>query len=311
MDYTGVGLDGGQPTAKVGSPEQLCMAQRAQVTDGRGNGARLIYVANGKLNFILSESNALDILRLWHEGTNIGFVTRNGLYTAPAGFMEAFPGGMLYTCGLDAIGGVEGHPIHGRLHSIPAELRELSADASGVRIVAEIRDTALFGQDLLLTRTLTTAAGSDEVRIEDRIENRAFRNEEYCLLYHVNVGYPVVDAGARVVGDFTESRPRTEWAAHEMSKMLDVEPPVDNMEETCYFHLTHDGRMAVENGALGKRVAVASDLHRFVQWKSRASGDYVIGLEPCTSWLDGELRRQTIKPGEAVSHWLEIRVEDV
>lgn len=297
--------------AKVGSPEQLCMAQRAQVTDGRGNGARLIYVANVRLNFIISESNALDILRLWHEGANIGFISRNGLYTAPAGFLEAFPGGLLYTCGLDAIGGVEGHPVHGRLHAIPAELRELSADASGVRVVAEVHDTALFGQDLLLTRTLTTAAGSGKVRVEDRLENRAFRDLEYCLLYHVNVGYPVVDSGARIVGDFAQSKPRTKWADHEMAKMLDVEPPSDNMEETCYFHLTRDGRMAVENPAFGKRVTVSSDLRKFVQWKSRASGDYVIGLEPCTSWLDGELKRSTLKPGEAVSHWLEISVEDM
>ena len=42
---------------KIGNSEQICVAQRVQVTDGRGNGARQIYVANGKLNFVLSESN--------------------------------------------------------------------------------------------------------------------------------------------------------------------------------------------------------------------------------------------------------------
>ena len=233
--------------AKIGNAEQLCMAQRVQVTDGRGNGARQIYVANGKLNFVLSESNALDVLRLWHEGTNIGFVSKNGLYTAPSDFLGNFPAGMLYTCGLDAIGGVEGHPIHGRIHSIPAEVKELKADADGVKIVAEIRDTALFGQNLVLTRTVSTAVGSDEVKIEDRLENRAFRDEKYCMLYHVNVGYPVVDAGAKISGNFVESKPRTPWAEHEMAKMLDVESPLDNAEETCYFHNTKDGKMSITN----------------------------------------------------------------
>ena len=298
-------------SAKIGNPEQLCMAQRVQVTDGRGNGARQIYVANGKLNLILSESNALDILRLWHEGTNIGFVTKNGLYTAPADFLGSFPAGMLYTCGLDAIGGVDGHPIHGRLHSIPAEIKELKADADGVRIVGEIRDTSLFGQNLVLTRTFSTAAGSCEVHIDDRLENLAFRDEKYCLLYHVNVGYPIVDAGAKIAGNFVESKPRTPWAEHEMATMLDVEPPADNMEETCYFHLTADGKMSIENRALGKRFTVESDLKRFVQWKSRASGDYVIGLEPCTSWLDGELEYSTLKPGESVSHSLVLKAENI
>ena len=297
--------------AKIGNTEQLCVAQRVQVTDGRGNGARQIYVANGKLNFVLSESNALDVLRLWHEGTNIGFVSKNGLYTAPADFLGNFPAGMLYTCGLDAIGGVEGHPIHGRIHSIPAEIKELKADESGMKIVAEIRDTALFGQNLVLTRTVSTAAGSDEVKIEDRLENHAFRDEKYCMLYHVNVGYPIVDAGAKISGNFVESKPRTPWAEHEMTKMLKVESPIDNAEETCYFHLTKDGKMTIENKALGKRFTVASSLRKFVQWKSRASGDYVIGLEPCTSWLDGELKYSVLKPGKSVRHTIVLKVEKV
>ena len=82
---------------KIGNAEQLCSAQRVMVTGGRGNGARQIYVANGKLNFVLSESNALDILRLWHEGTNIGFVSKNGLYTAPDSTQSAVWRGIRFT----------------------------------------------------------------------------------------------------------------------------------------------------------------------------------------------------------------------
>lgn len=297
--------------AKIGNVEQICSAQRVQVTDGRGNGARQIYVANGKLNFVLSESNCLDMFRLWHEGTNVGFVSKNGLYTAPADFMHNFPCGMLYTCGLDAIGGVEGHPPHGRVHSIPAEVKELSADEKGVRIVAEIRDTALFGENLLLTRTVETAAGSGEVKLTDRLSNLAFRDEKYCMLYHVNVGYPFVDEGAKIEGRFVKSLPRTEWAKHEMSKMLDIEPPEDNLEETCYFHQTADGAMAIVNRRLGKKFTVKSSLKKFVEWKSRASGDYVIGLEPCTSWLDGELKYSVLKPGKSVTHTLVLKTENI
>ena len=131
------------------------------------------------------------------------------------------------------------------------------------------------------------------------------------MLYHVNVGYPIVDAGARIAGKFVESRPRTPWAKHEMAKMLKVEPPKDNAEETCYFHMTKDGKMSVENPRLGKRFTVASSLRKFVQWKSRASGDFVVGLEPCTSWLDGELEYSVLKPGESVSHTLVLKTENI
>jgi len=297
--------------AKIGNSEQLCLAQRVQVTEGRGNGARQILVANGKLNLILSESNALDILRLWHGGTNVGFVSKNGLYTAPADFLRAFPAGMLYTCGLDAIGGVDGHPIHGRFHSIPAEIRELKADETGVRIVAEIRDTALFGENLAVTRTVETAVGSDELKLTDCIENRAFRDERYCLLYHINAGYPLVDVGAKVAGRFVKSLPRNDWAKHEMKTMLEVEPPKPNFEENCFFHETKDGEMSITNRKLGKRFTVRSSLKKFVQWKSRASGDYVMALEPCTSWLDGHLKQSVIKAGKAVTHTVVLRVEDL
>ena len=217
----------------------------------------------------------------------------------------------MLSCGLDAIGGVEGHPIHGRIHSVPAEVKELVADEDGIRIVGEIRDTALFGENLVLTRTIETAAGSDEIKLTDRLENRAFRDEKYCMLYHVNVGYPFVDAGAKIVGKFVKSLPRTAWAKQEMAKMLDIEPPKDNLEENCYFHQTADGMMAIVNKRIGKKFTVKSSLKKFVQWKSRASGDYVIGLEPCTSWLDGELKYSVLKPGKSVMHTVVLKTESL
>ena len=297
--------------AKIGNAEQLCSAQRVQVTDGRGNGARQIYVANGKLNFVLSESNALDVLRLWHGGTNIGFVSKNGLYTAPADFLHSFPAGMLYTCGLDAIGGVEGHPIHGRIHSVPAEIKELVSDEDGVKVVAEIRDTALFGENLVMTRTIETKVGSDELKLTDRIENQAFVDGKYCMLYHINAGYPLVDVGAKVSGKFVKSLPRNDWAKHEMKTMLEVEEPVPGFEENCFFHETKDGVMSLTNRKLGKRFTVKSSLKKFVQWKSRASGDFVMAFEPCTCWLDGYLKYQTLKPGKSVTNTVVLKVEDL
>ena len=296
---------------KIGNDEQRCSATRVQVTEGRGNGARLIYVANGKLNVVLAESNALDVLRLWYRGVNVGFVSKNGLYTAPDDFLHSFPCGMLYTCGLDAIGGVEGHPVHGRIHSIPAEVKELRANEAGVRIVAEIRDTALFGENLVVTRTIETTAESAELKLTDRIENRAFRDEKYCLLYHVNVGWPFVDVGAVIKGNFVESRPRTPLAAREKAKMLVVEPPVDNFEEACYFHRTRDGVVSLVNKKLGLAFTVRRSLKKFVEWKSRASGDYVIGLEPCTCWLDDEMKMSVLRPGKSVTHTVTLAVKDV
>jgi len=296
---------------KIGNSAQLCSAIRSQIVDGRATGERIITVSNGRLNFILSESHALDVLRLWHEGENVGFVSKAGLFAPDEDFLHNFPAGMLYTCGLDAIGGIEGHYPHGRLHRTPAQIVELKCGPDGVKIVAETKDAALFGPNLVLTRTIETAAGSEELRITDVLENRAFRDEPYCMLYHVNVGYPLVDTGARIEGKFKRSMPRNEWAAKQQKKMLEVEEPIDNFEETCYFHETADGVMSLVNRKLGKRFTVRSSFKKFVEWKSRASGDYVIGLEPCSCWLDSHFKYQTLKPGAKATNRLVISVSNI
>ena len=295
---------------KIGNTAQVCSAIRSMITDGRANGTRIISVSNGKLNFILNESGALDIIRLWHEGDNVGFVSKAGVYAPTCEeFCHNFTAGMLYTCGLDAIGGVEGHYPHGRLHRTPAQITEFKVGEEGVKIVAVTKDAALFGPNLVLTRTLETKAFSDEISITDRLENLAFRDEPYCMLYHVNIGWPFVDEGAKIEGNFKKSLPRTPWAEKHMAKMLEVESPVDNWEENCFFHETADGVMSLVNKKLGKRFIVKSSFKKFVEWKSRASGDYVIGLEPCSSWLDGELKLSTLKSGKAVTSKVTLKVE--
>jgi len=291
----------------VGNSSQLCSAVRSQVTEGRSAGVRLIHVANGCLSFVLDESHALDIAQLWHEGVNVSFISRNGLFSGEGDFAQRFPAGMLYTCGLDATGVVEGHSIHGRFHSLPAEIRELRADEQGIRIVAEISDTALFGSNLAVTRTIETSAGSSELKVTDKLVNRAFTPAEYAMLYHVNVGFPFADAGARIEADIAETVPRTPWSREHQATMLEVEPPVDGMDEFCYFHTLRKSEVSLVNPHLGRKLKLSwsgDTLPKFVEWKSRASGDYAIGLEPATCWLDGHFVRKTLAVGESVVNHL-------
>ncbi len=293
----------------VGNSSQICSAVRSQVTEGRAAGTRLVHVSNGCLGFVLDESHALDIAQLWHEGVNVSFVSRNGLFTGAGDFARRFPGGMLYTCGLDATGVVEGHPVHGRFHSLPAEVRELRADETGVKVVAEIRDTALFGSNLVVTRTIETAAGSGELTVTDEIANSAFVPAEYAMLYHFNVGYPFAEADSRIEADIAETVPRTPWSREHMRTMLQVEPPVDGMSEFCYFHTLRRPEVSLVNPRLGRRLTLSwsgETLPKFVEWKSRASGDFAVGLEPATCWLDEHFARRPIGVGERVVNMLRL-----
>ena len=299
---------------KIGNSMQLCSVERVIVNGGRGDGLKLIVCSNGKLNFTLCESRCLDLFRLYHEGMNVGFVSKNGLYAPQDEFSRTFPAGMLYTCGLDSIGAREGYPLHGRIHNIPADVTECRADEKGIRIVAEIRDSELFGKNLLLKRTVQTAYGSGELSIVDELVNERFTEEKYCLLYHVNIGFPIVDEGATIEGELEEYLPRTPWAKENENSRSFVEAPVDNAEETCYFYRLKTPCISLVNANVGKRFSLRySDdtLPYLVEWKSRASGDFVIGLEPCTSWLDEHFAYRTIKSGEKLTHRISIKIENL
>jgi len=299
---------------RIGNPAQLCEAMRVTATDGPARGADLIYVSNGRLNFVLNASNCLDILRLWHGGTNIGFLTKNGLYTANDDFSRTFPAGMLYTCGLDNIGAREGFKIHGRIHSVPAAIKELRADEKGVKIVGEIRLTELFGENITVTRTVTTSFGSGKLDLHDEIVNNGFKTEKYCILYHVNAGYPLVDDGAEIVGQFDESIARTPWAEKNIGGMFKIDPPSDDIDEMVFFHRQSVPSVAIANKKLGKKMTLTyskDTLPCLIEWKSMGSGDYCIGLEPSTCWLDDYVVGRDILPGGRVENSISINVEDI
>ena len=90
-----------------------------------------------------------------------------------------------------------------------------------------------------------------------------------------------------------------------------MEMPVDDIEETCYFVKTGNGSMSITSPNLGLQATVTSSLKDFVEWKSRASGDYVVGLEPCTSHLDDHLTYRTIGAQKEETHTLEIRFKQI
>ena len=172
---------------KISNLAQVCSLRRYELTEGKERGLRVIDCDNGRLRFLLNESKALDMMQLFDRGVNVSFISKNGFTAWETEFSKRFEGGMLYTVGLDSAGAREGFPLHGTFHNIPAKVVEAVCDESGIRVVAEIEDTELFGKNLMLRRTVASRAGSDSVTVTDVLTNRGTRAEDYCLLYHVNV----------------------------------------------------------------------------------------------------------------------------
>lgn len=299
---------------RISNFQQVASIRRYILTEGREKGLDVLDCDNGKIRFLLNVSKACDIMQLYHEGQNMSFVSKNGFTKREIPFLSRFEGGMLYTCGLDSVGGREGFELHGTLHNIPAQIIRAECDENGIIVEAIIRDTTLFGKNLVLKRKIFTAIGGGSVTLEDTLINEGYKTEEYCLLYHINVGYPMLDDGAKILADVESYTPRTAWAKQNEATMYEMSAPVPNQEESCYFLKLKKPEISLVHEKLGKKFTVSysgDTLPYFVEWKSMASGDYALGLEPCTTELDDRFAYKTLQAGERAFFGITLSVETI
>lgn len=298
---------------RISNFEQIASLRRYVMTNGRGKDLEVIDCDNGRVRFLLNVSKACDIMQLYDRGQNLSFISKNGFMKRELPFAKRFEGGMLYTCGLDSVGDREGYDEHGSVHNIPAEILRAECDEEGIVVEAVIRDTEVCGKNLVLRRRISAKIGDGCVRVEDRLTNEGYRSEDYCLLYHINLGYPLIDDGARIVADADMCLPRTDWAEKNMDTVYAVCAPVPDMEETCYYFSLPNPEVSLVNEKIGKKFTVSysgDTLPHFLAWKNMTSGDYAVGLEPCTTKLDHLFSYSRIRAGETVEFRLDLKISD-
>ena len=296
---------------KISNFGQIASLRRYTYTDGKEKGIDVIDCDNGKIRFLLNVTKALDIMQLFHEGQNMSFLSKNAFTARDISFGERFEGGMLYTCGLDSLGRRDGYELHGKLHNTRASVVRAECDENGITVEAIIESTELFGKALALRRKVFTELGSEKLTIEDMLENKGYAAENYCLLYHINLGYPMLDEGARIEADIKDYTTRSEWAAQKADEMFKVTAPVPCEDETCYYLDMNKPEISLINDRIGKKFSVRyskDTLPRFLEWHSMASGDYALGLEPTTTTLDNCFEYKQLGAGEKVTFNIELSI---
>ena len=286
---------------KISNAMQVASVRRYTLTEGKGKGLDVIDIDNGKLRVLLSVNNALDIMQIYYEGQNVSFLSKNAFTAKDFPFLNRFEGGMLYTCGLDSAGGREGYVQHGTLHLIPAQIVRAEQTEEEIVIEGIIRDTALFGRNLCLRRKYTLKLDASALELVDELQNEGFTDSEYCLLYHINSGYPMLDEGGKIELDAASVESYNDWAKQNEYRLFDICEAKAGEEETCYYFQLNTPSVSLINPKLGKKFTVSyskDTLPQFLMWKSFAAGDYALGFEPCTSKIGGDLVMQPIKPNE-------------
>jgi len=323
---------------RVGNISQLACVRPFEFREGKAGGIKAFDITNGGgLQFTVLQDKCLDLFDAKYRGMNLNFVSKPGLVSPSLveadgmKFLRSVPGGMLYTCGLSNVGaachdeGVD-HCFHGRIRNIPAEKVSVVSGWEGdeyiLGICGEIRDAALFNDNLVLRRSIMTRLGSKSLTIHDEVENEGYETQGMMLMYHINIGYPILDEGTKLILPRHETAPRDEESERGLQEYDRLTAPVDHFKEHVFFHRVANGpegntAAAAVNEALGLGVYIKynkQQLPNLIQWKSMMSGDYVLGIEPanclCNGRLDEKLRGtlKRIAPFETVAFDLEIGI---
>jgi hypothetical protein len=325
---------------RSGMLSQFAGVRLMTLGDGVERGVRLLEFRTGTgLRFTALVDRALDIADCDYKGQAIGWHSPSGFrhpalhdYEGESGLAWARSfSGLLLTCGLDHILGPSEvpadnynypgkatvrHSLHGRVSTIPARLTGYGESWDGDRCLlwAEglLQQSAVFGEDLHLIRRIEAEVGGNEIRVFDRVVNHGFAPTPHMFFYHVNVGHPVLDEGARYLAPIKDVL----WAAHagESYRAQKVgyhtvsAPRLGFREQVWQHELAADAQgdvpVAIVNDRIGLGLEVVTrkdQLPCAYEWQNFQAGNYALGIEPSTHHVLGN--RAARERGEMI--WLE------
>ncbi len=287
---------------------------------GLRDGIDLIEVDNGVFSYSILPTRGMGLWRGHYKDIHLGWKAPIHGPVHPRHVNTADRGGIgwltgfdewLARCGLASNGppGEDVHvdrhgrarrdslSLHGRIANQPAYYVEVRVGLDPpyeLTVTGQVEEGGLFYPHLVLTTTYTTIPGSNRLVIHDHVENRGAEASEMQLLYHCNVGQPLLEAGSRIALPVREAAPISARAADGIDTLETFAGPVAGFAEQVYcYDLLPDaaGRtLAMLYNHAGDRGLVLrfnrQELPCFTVWKNTAALEdgYVAGLEPATNY---------------------------
>ncbi|HNX54143.1 MAG TPA: aldose 1-epimerase family protein [Prolixibacteraceae bacterium] len=325
----------------VGNLNQIGQCRHYTLSEGWGRGMRATDVNTGSgLQFTVLPDRGMDISLASFNGKNLVYLTCNGetspVYFEPdgIGWLRTFTGGLLTTCGLTYLGppctdNGEQLGLHGRYSTLPtrqfADLSGWEGDNYILKLKGIIEEGYQFGYKLRMERMITSVAGQNSIKITDTISNFGNVASPYTILYHMNLGYPLLSEDAELIIDAESTVPRDADAAPGIHEFKSFTEPKQTYREQVFFHnMKGDdaGKTHAElrNKKLGIALSISfnvAQLPYVTQWKMLGYGEYVLGIEPCNvlcksrAALREEGNLPFLQPGESVTNEIEVSVADI
>lgn len=199
----------------------------------------------------------------------------------------------------------------------------IDGDTGEVSVTGVVDESRFHFQKLRLTSTVTLRPDTPAITVEDRVTNLSGDAAEMQLLYHVNLGPPILQPNARVVVPAETIAPRDAAAAKAIDTWDTYGPAQAGFAEQVAFmqlradpHGTTRTLLRNQSGQLGASLIFnVNQLPCFTLWKNTpAEADgYVTGLEPGTNFPNprtferAQGRTVRLAPGESTT--FDIRIE--
>ena len=322
----------------IGDYSQMFGIREYVLTGGKAKGVRAFDIHNSTgLDFTVLADRCLDIGKLTFKGVNCSYLSKTGIVSPmydsgnDTSFFHNFFAGFLTTCGLRNVGSScndngEFFGIHGRISNTPGEAICASTVWEGdhpvMTISGQMREARFFGENIQLKRTITCPYGENRIRLHDCVENMGFKREQLMLLYHFNLGYPLLDEDAVLLLPGRNIIPRDSEASKGLHDWQQMQPPTHDFAEQVFYHdlkTDEDGNtcVALVNHRLELGISFRfnkKQLFNLAQWKQMGEGEYVLGIEPCNCYVGGRLdpRNKSImeylEPGESKVFDIEVEI---
>ncbi len=285
--------------------------KHGHLVGGKSADLEVLVIDTGAVKALVLPGRGMGIWKLWSRDIEFGWTSPVDGPVHPSlvpvmgpdglGWLEGFDE-LVVRCGLESNGAPEfaengtlRYPLHGRIANLPANRLAVTVDpeSGAVDISGEIIESKLFFQRLRLNSTIRVQAGSSQLHLLDRVTNDRAVPATMQMLYHINVGSPVLDSGATVCVNADSVKGKDDRSQAEIDQWNQMGAPQVGYAERVYFlQLERDSAqwshslLANSDRKLGLGVSYkATTLPHFILWKNTAAKEdgYVIGLEPATN----------------------------
>lgn len=283
-----------------------------RLVGGRRDGIDVLEIDNGLLRTVVLPTRGMGLWKAWTKQGELGWQSPvegpvhpnlvpiydpNGL-----GWLEGFDE-LVVRCGLQSNGAPDFdangkliYPLHGRIGNLPANRLSviIDQDTGSLRVVGSVMETRFHFQALRLDVEYQFAVNQPKIDCIDTVTNLRSQPTTMQMLYHINIGSPMLEDGAKVVAALDELAPRDAHAAKSIARWDIYDGPTPGYAEQVYFARPYaDSRgwttTVLQNADQSRAAAVRFDtqtLPYFNLWKNTVADEdgYVTGFEPATGF---------------------------